>query len=410
MSRSGRRTATVTAAAAGAMVAAALPIALELRVSPPTRAIGDGWRKVPVEPRGNTRLGISFRPLQAEALGLDPLPTLQQLLACPFALLRLAAYWDRVEPRPGTLDTDLLDRMLDAAAGAGKQVVLGLGPVKNFGYPEFFVPRHRLPEPLPEGTLVSERSHPDLLAATQEVLSRLVDRYRTNPAIVAWQVEHEAVDPLGNEHSWRLAESFVRREVAAVKAADPGRPVLLNGFLPTSQAVRVFQGWRTRDQGDSLDVAQRVADVVGIDYYPRHAFAALGPLTAYLDARRSPLRPRRLSDLLRWAARNDRPIWLAEGQAEPWEAITVPPDPGGRAMASCGPADLIRVYDDALRAARTAGVELGAYLFWGAEYWVRRDRGGDPSYLDAFRRVLAEGGSKGTGGTQLPADGEEVPT
>ncbi|MBO0703405.1 MAG: beta-galactosidase, partial [Candidatus Dormibacteraeota bacterium] len=326
------------------------------------------------------------------ALGLEPLPALEQLLGYPFALVRLAAYWNHVEPRAGVLVTDELDRLLDAVAGAGRQVVLALGPVKNFGYPEFFVPAHRLPAPLPEGSLISERSHPALLAAAEDVLRALVERYRGHDAVVAWQVEHEAVDPLGNEHSWRLAESFVRREVETVRAADPDRPVLLNGFLPTSQAVRAFQWWNTRDQGDSLDVAQRLADVVGIDYYPRHAVAALGPLTAYLDARRSLLRPRRLSKLLDWAARNQRRIWLTEGQAEPWEAITVPPDPEGRAMASCGPADLIRVYNEALRAARTARVQLGAYLFWGAEYWVRRAQGGDPSYLGAFARVLEESG------------------
>lgn len=392
MSRSSRgRGPAVAAAAAGTMAAAALlPFALELRLAAPSRPLDDTWRQMRVQPRGSTALGISFRPLQAEALGLEPMPTLERLLSYPYPLVRLAAYWDRVEPRPGVLATDPLDRMLEAAERAGKQVVLGLGAVKNFGYPEFFVPSHRLPVPLPEGSLVSRRSHPDLLAAAEELLHRLVDRYRGHSEIVAWQVEHEAVDPLGNEHSWRLAESFVQSEVAAVRAADPDRPILLNGFLPTSQAVRLFQWWRTRDQGDSLDVAQRLADVVGIDYYPRHAVAAVGPFTAYLDARQSPLRPRRLSDLLAWAAAGGRRIWLSEGQAEPWEAVTVPPDPGRRTMASCGPADLIRVYNDTLGAARAADADLGAYLFWGAEYWVLRAQSGDRSYLGAFERVLLE--------------------
>ena len=251
MSRSSRgRGPAVAAAAAGTMAAAALlPFALELRLAAPSRPLDDTWRQMRVQPRGSTALGISFRPLQAEALGLEPMPTLERLLSYPYPLVRLAAYWDRVEPRPGVLATDPLDRMLEAAERAGKQVVLGLGAVKNFGYPEFFVPSHRLPVPLPEGSLVSRRSHPDLLAAAEELLHRLVDRYRGHSEIVAWQVEHEAVDPLGNEHSWRLAESFVQSEVAAVRAADPDRPILLNGFLPTSQAVRLFQWWRTRDQG-----------------------------------------------------------------------------------------------------------------------------------------------------------------
>ncbi|MGH7918963.1 MAG: beta-galactosidase, partial [Candidatus Dormibacteraceae bacterium] len=347
-----RRTWRIGAGAvAAAAVGAALPFALEMRLARPARAASDEWRRTPVEPRGQTPLGVSFRILQAEALGLEAAPALEQLLPYPFPLLRLGAYWNRIEPRPGAFDTDELDRLLELAESAGKQVVLGLGPVKNFGYPEFFVPGHHLASPLPEGSLIDERSHPRLLAAAEDHLRRLVERYRGHRSIVAWQVEHEAVDPLGNEHSWRLAESFVRREVAAVRAADPDRPILLNGFLPTSQPVRAFQWWSTHDQGDSLDVAQRLAGIVGIDYYPRHALVGLGPLGLYLDARRSPFRHRRLEQLLGWAAAHQRAIWIAEGQAEPWEAVTVPPDPGGRTMFSCGPGDLIRTYDDCLGAA-----------------------------------------------------------
>ena len=33
-------------------------------------------------------------------------------------------------------------------------------------------------------------------------------------------------------------------------------------------------------------------------------------------------------------------------------------------------------------------VALDAYLFWGAEYWLLRERQGDPRYLRAFSRVL----------------------
>jgi hypothetical protein len=33
---------------------------------------------------------------------------------------------------------------------------------------------------------------------------------------------------------------------------------------------------------------------------------------------------------------------------------------------------------------------MQAYLFWGAEYWLLRERQGDGRYLAAFGRVLAE--------------------
>jgi Beta-galactosidase len=362
----------------------------QLRVRRAAGPLTDQWQRVPVQPRGSTRLGISFRPLQAAALGLDPQAALHALLRYPFEVIRIAAYWDRVEPSPGRFDTGELDRVLDAAEQAGKRIILGVGAVKNFGYPEFFVPAHHLDRPLPEGALITPDGQRGLLRAAEEFLARVTSRYAGRDAIIAWQVEHEAVDPLGVEHSWRLSEAFVRAEVAAVRAADPGRPVMMNGFLPTSTPVALQQGWRTRDQGDSLAVAQRLADVVGVDYYPRHALASAGPLAAYLDGSQTRSRQRQLRLLLDRAAAAGRRPMIAEGQAEPWEAVTTPPNPAGLAMYSCRPEDLITTYSRLLRLAGEWRHVLGSYLFWGAEYWLARDRQGDPSYLRAFARVLDE--------------------
>jgi len=344
---------------------------------------------VPVEPRRTAPLGISFRPLQASALGLDPEAAFRALLAYPFRLIRLAAYWNQLEPGPGRFEPGELDRMLDAAEQAGKQVIVCLGAVKAFGYPEFFVPQHHLGRPLREGALILPGEHRPLLEAATAYGTRVVERYRDRDSIIAWQVEHEAVDPLGMEHSWRLSEAFVRSEVEAVRAADPGRPVMMNGFLPTSTPVALQQRWRTRDQGDSLAVAQRLADIVGIDYYPRHALASAGPLTAYLDGSRpGRWKQRRRERLLDWAAAAGRRLMIAEGQAEPWEAVTTPPSPAGRAMYSCPPEDLIANYSQCMRWTEGRTFVLDGYLFWGAEYWLLRQRQGDPSYLRAFARVL----------------------
>jgi hypothetical protein len=79
---------------------------------------------------------------------------------------------------------------------------------------------------------------------------------------------------------------------------------------------------------------------------------------------------------------------VSEGQAEPWEAVTTPPNPRGRSPYSCRPEDLIENYNRWMRWSRAGGVVLDAYLFWGAEYWILRQRSGDPSYLRAFERVL----------------------
>ncbi len=322
-------------------------VLIEARVARAARPLTDRWRQVPVEPRGQARLGISFRPLQAQALGLDPWRPCPTLLGYDFELIRLGAYWNRIETGPGRFDTGELDRQVDAAERAGKQIILALGPVKTFGYPEFFVPGHQLPAPLPEGSLVQPAEHPALAEAGAAFVGRLVERYRDRESIVAWQVEHDAVDPLGLEHSWRLSAAFVRREVEAVRAADPTRPVLMNGFLPTSGPVRLQQWWRTRDQGDSLVVAQQLADIVGVDFYPRHAVVAAAGWTVYLSGRIGALDRRRA--LVRDAAAGRTRLMIIEGQAEPWEAVTTPPSPQGRAMYSCLPEHVIGNYSQCMR-------------------------------------------------------------
>jgi hypothetical protein len=381
--------ALLPALVAGGAALAAVGLASELRLRRDLPAT-DAWRRIPVEPRGATRLGISFRPVQAEAMGLDAPEALATLLAYPYELIRLGAYWSRIEPRAGCWDTGELDRQVEAAERAGKQIVLGVGPIKNFGYPEFFVPPHHLGTPLREGSLIGPERHAGLLAAGVDFVGRIVDRYRDRESIVAWQVEHDAVEPLGMEHSWRLATDLVEREVEAVRGADPSRPILLNGFLPTSLAVGASQWWRTRGQGDALALALRMADVVGVDFYPRHALARVGGRTLYLDGSRAPWQAFQRRRLFAPERLRGRRLVVTEGQAEPWETVTAPPAPAGRHLYSCPPEQIIATFNHCLAWAREAGAALDAYLFWGAEYWLLRRRGGDPEYLAAFARVVEE--------------------
>jgi hypothetical protein len=304
-------------------------------------------------------------------------------------VVRLPVYWNEIERSIGKFDTSELDRQLEAVERAGKRVIMSVGAIKNFGYPEFFVPQHQLERPLPEGSLVRSSTHAALLAEATRFIEKIVERYRDRTSITAWQLEHEAVDPLGVEHSWRLAVDFVQRELDALRAADSSRPVMMNGFLPTSSVVRLSQWWRTRDQGDSLAVASRLADIVGIDFYPRHGLVALGARTLYLDGASLPWQLALTRAVLDDVRRRGKQLMVAEGQAEPWEAVTLPPNPREGAMFSCRPDDAIRNYNTAMAWSGPAS-PLYAYLFWGADYWILRERSGNPSYMQAVARILAE--------------------
>jgi hypothetical protein len=138
---------------------------------------------------------------------------------------------------------------------------------------------------------------------------------------------------------------------------------MMNGFLPTSTLVRLNQWWRTRDQGDSLAVAARLADIVGIDYYPRHGLIALGPRTLYLDGGRLPWQATLTTSLLNDLRDQGKRLMVSEGQAEPWEAVTLPPNPERLSMFSCSPHDAIRNYNTAMEWSQP-DAPIYAYLFW----------------------------------------------
>jgi hypothetical protein len=54
------------------------------------------------------------------------------------------------------------------------------------------------------------------------------------------------------------------------------------------------------------------------------------------------------------------------------------------------PERVIANYNDCVGWAEPGASDLYAYLFWGAEYWLRRDKDGDASYLQAFARILEQ--------------------
>jgi hypothetical protein len=59
-------------------------------------------------------------------------------------------------------------------------------------------------------------------------------------------------------------------------------------------------------------------------------------------------------------------------------------------MYSCLPEQVIENYNQCMRWASHAPAGLYAYLFWGAEYWVLRQHGGDARYMQAFGRILEQ--------------------
>lgn len=385
-----RRTLVRLGVGLGVAFAAAPVIAIgdDFRIATPEVPFSDDWATMPIQPRGSALLGISFRPLKTVAFGLPVRPTLSKLMQYPMQMVRLGAYWNLIETQPNVFDFGELDWQLDTVEQAGAHVVLNVGAVKTFGFPEFHVPLHYMPQAFPDGTVIRPESYPTLSAAAVAFVERVVDRYKNRTSIVAWQIENEPLDPVYFVHNWSLSRSFVEVELAALRRLDPVRPVLINGNLPPALGETLAQAWVTREQGDSLTMATEVAQLIGVDVYPRVAIMGLGSKTLYLDCTDAPwnhwYRDRLEASARSHAAR----IMVSEGQAEPWELspLHIPPSPLRRAVYSCTPGEMIALYNAWAGPAATQA--LYAYLFWGADYWILRAMQGDPQYLNAFTRIL----------------------
>ncbi len=113
----------------------------------------------------------------------------------------------------------------------------------------------------------------------------------------------------------------------------------------------------------------------------------VGTKTVYLDGSKSPWQQQRRKHLFAQTSAHGQKLMVAEGQAEPWETVTIPPNPDGQGMYSCLPESIITNYNTCMRWSQHEP-SLFAYLFWGAEYWMLRKQYADSSYLKAFERIL----------------------
>jgi len=392
----------ITCSLAGA--AAATDGLAELALAAPNEPLTNAWRSRTVIPRRGMALGASFRPDVAGALRLDPGDALARLLREPIQLIRFGARWSDLQTSSGQFDPSPLDWQIAAAERAGIPYILGVGAVKSFGYPEFFIPpalipqsllaaesqetRSGLPSYLQSTPMLTAAAYPAILDGALQQIERLVHHYGNAPRLVAWQLENEAEDPVFFTPIKRLGNDFVARELAHLRQLDPHRPILMTGTVATTFISWALVHWLTADQGDAFAFALPHADWIGANLFPRLAVAAnvWDHDDLYLDGTRAFWSNWFLGNLVNAAQSHGRTFLITEGQAEPWEINGASPPPG-RAAYSCPPEAIIDTYN---RVARLQPAHtIHAYLFWGWERWLAYERAGMPQYLQAFHRIAA---------------------
>ncbi|SRR6056297_852479 len=275
--------------------------------------------------------GVTFSQLKARNLGLDwkelYLATLDDL---GVKKIRISAYWNEIEEENNSFYFKDLDWQIKKAQERGAEIILAVGG--------------RLPR-WPECHFPSWATKLDASQREQETLEyiqRVVNRYKEEENIVAWQVENE---PFLSSYFGRcpsLNVDFLDKEISLVRRLD-SRPIVvtdsgeLSAWVPAARRADIFGTTMYRDT-----YSERLERYV---HYP------IGPGFFHFK--------RNVAD---WFAEPKK--WIViELQAEPWAPIPYQELKKEEREKTMSPEKFRKM----LEFARQAGFK--EFYLWGVEYW-----------------------------------------
>jgi len=288
-----------------------------------------GYLYAPVKPAQNIEWGVSFSPKQAESLELDWREVYRSILTeLNVTHLRLNSFWSDLEPTQGEYRFSDLDYMLNLAESHSKKVILVVGR-RQPRWPECHIPEWG------KGLSLEEQDERVL-----EFVKKIVERYRGNESIVAWQVENEFfLDSFGECPTYD--KKFIDREIQLVRSLDD-RPIMITDSGELSPWIRT--GFR--------------AEILGVSMYR----TVLNPRLGYITYPHPPSYYSRLNNFVKLFTRHDKLI-VSELQMEPWGNPFIGTDSTEENYKSF-PRER---FAENLHYARNSGVSE-VYL-WGVEWW-----------------------------------------
>lgn len=322
--------------------------------------------------------GFTYGFEDAGWYSLDPKESYIKLLdEVNFEWVRLSFFWGEMTDKGGNLTLDDLVFAIEEAQKRDVKVVIALG-AKTPSYPEFHWPKE-VAAKVKFGDAITA-SHP-VAADILEIDKKVVERLAPYKNIAYWQVENEPY--LANINNWKIDKSLLTAEVKVVRNADPAkRPVILNHVGPATV---------DRRYKDFYDILQP-RDILAVNSYFKTqgiyliSFKVLGkqinigwprwlvwPVQSWMF-----LSPD-FRGLAAEANKKGLEFWLLEVQAEPY--IRELADAQGEDL-SFGAEDLVKA--DAF--IRSHGVNTIG--FWGAPFWLYREKLGDNSWMDAAKKIV----------------------
>jgi len=306
-------------------------------------------------------LGTTYSRVQSEYFKQDWKKTYISILDMGFEVIRLGAYWNRIEAEKGVYDFESLDWQIKEARKRNVGVILTVG-MKAPRWPEYHFPGWIKSEaPVRLGQDVSQNEN--IRERTLIFVRNVVDHYKNNSAIRYWQVENEPFDRAGPDQCW-ISPLLVKQEIEIVRKLDTlGRPIVINTATYPNKILRFIA--KMTAPINAFDEAMRLCDIIGLNIYPTVGHK-MWWLKMYFRTNEVE-RIKYFSGIVDWAKKNGKEVIVTELQAEPWEPGQVVH--AGKDMPLTIMPGNIRYY---LNEVYSLGIDT--ILLWGAEYWHFRKR------------------------------------
>lgn len=165
-------------------------------------------------PREKMSFGVTFSKPFAEFMGLDWKETYQAAFSdLKLKKIRLSSYWDDIQPAKDGFKFDDLDWQVREAEKNNADIIMVLGQ-KQPRWPECHIPGWARELPLA-----------DRQARLMDTIKAVMERYKNEKNIVAWQVENEFFFHFGECPEYDI--DFFDKEIAYVHSLDSSRPVII---------------------------------------------------------------------------------------------------------------------------------------------------------------------------------------
>lgn len=264
--------------------------------------------------------------------------------------LRLIAYWDEIEAVQDEFDFSELDWQIDQATERGVEVGLVFGR-RTPRWPECHDP-----------TWLANLAPLAAQGQQLEFIIAVVEHYKDNPTIKAWQVENEPLVAWFGECP-KPSKKFLAQEVELVRSLDDSRPIIL------TDSGELGDWQRVSGLSDKLGIT--LYRVVWNKYLGFWDYFFIPPASYRLKA-----------DITKFFHKNIDEVIVTELQMEPWtldkRMVELTLEEQQQSF------DLQRFKDNVDYTKRAGFSEV--YL-WGAEYWYWLDQQGHSDIWDEAKNL-----------------------